>query len=142
MSLTPKQTRVTTVPCLRYRNAPAAIEWLGRAFGFQPHLVVNGPNDTIAHAQLTLGNGMIMLGSHRVTEFGELAKQPDEVGGANTQSAYLVVADADAVYAAAKGAGAKIVREIRDEDYGGRGFGCLDPEGFLWYVGTYDPWEG
>ena len=48
----------------------------------------------------------------------------------------------DAVYAAAKGAGAKIVREIRDEDYGGRGFGCLDPEGFLWYIGTYDPWEG
>jgi len=67
-------------------------------------------------------------------------KQPDEIGGAETQSAYVVVSDADAVYARAKGAGAEIVLVIKDEDYGGRGFSCRDLEGHLWNFGTYDPW--
>jgi uncharacterized glyoxalase superfamily protein PhnB len=142
MPPTPKRTTTTLISCLRYRDAPAAIDWLGRAFGFHPHLVVPGPEGTIAHARLTFGNGMIMLGSHRQTEFGDLTKQPDEVGGGNTQSVYVVAADADAVYASARAAGARIVREIRDEDYGGRGFGCVDPEGHLWYIGSYDPWAG
>ena len=67
-------------------------------------------------------------------------RQPDEIGMKETQSPYLVVADADAVYRSAKAAGFAIVRDIRDEDYGGRGFTCRDPEGHLWSVGTYDPW--
>lgn len=66
--------------------------------------------------------------------------QPDQVGGAETQSAYVVVSDADAVLARAKAAGATIVMDIKDEDYGGRGFGFHDLEGHLWSVGTYDPW--
>jgi uncharacterized glyoxalase superfamily protein PhnB len=49
--------------CLRYRDAQAAIEWLCRAFGFEKHLVVPGEGGTIAHAELSFGNGMIMLGS-------------------------------------------------------------------------------
>ena len=53
----------TVIPTMRYRDAPAAIEWLCKAFGFEKHLVVPGPGGTIAHAQLTCGNGMIMLGS-------------------------------------------------------------------------------
>jgi len=75
------------------------------------------------------------------TEFGLLLKQPDEIGGAETQTAYVVVPDADKVYTAAKAAGAKIAMEIRDEDYGGRGFSCYDLEGHLWSFGTYDPWK-
>ena len=68
-------------------------------------------------------------------------KQPDEIGGAETQSAYVIVSDADLVYARAKAANAEIVRDIRNEDYGGRGFSCRDLEGHLWSIGTYDPWE-
>ena len=102
------------------------------------------PNDdgTIAHAQLSFGNGMIMLGSvlNDETEFDLLVKQPDEIGGGSTQSAYVVVTDADAVYASAKAGGARIAMQIRDEDYGGRGFSCHDLEGHLWSFGTYDPW--
>ena len=60
------------IPAMRYRDAPAAIDWLCRAFGFEQHLVVPGPDGTIAHAQLTFGNGMIMLGSARDDEFGRL----------------------------------------------------------------------
>ncbi len=137
----PANTRTTIIPCLRYRDAPAAIEWLCKTFGFEKHLVVPNEDGTIAHAQLRFGGGMIMLGSVVESEFGRLMKQPDEIGGAETQSAYVVVPDVDIVYAAAKKAGAEIVIGIRDEDYGGRGFSCRDPEGHLWNIGSYDPWE-
>ena len=51
-----------------------------------------------------------------------------------------IVTDADAIYSQAKAAGAEILLDTKDEDYGGRGFTCRDPEGHLWSVGTYDPW--
>jgi uncharacterized glyoxalase superfamily protein PhnB len=134
-------SRGGVIPAMRYRDAPAAIEWLCRVIGFEKHLVVPGPNNAIAHAQLALGGGMLMLGSvDNGSEFGARIRQPDEIGGYETQSAYVVVADADAVHARAKAEGWKIVAAIKDEDYGGRGFGCLDPEGRLWYIGTFDPW--
>jgi uncharacterized glyoxalase superfamily protein PhnB len=140
MSTLAKNTRATVIPCLRYRNAPAAIEWLCQALGFEKHVVVPGDGETIAHAQLSFGNGMIMLGSVKDSEFDQLMKQPDEIGGVETETAYVVVSDADALYARAKAAGAKIVLDIKDEDYGGRGFSCRDLEGHLWNFGTYDPW--
>lgn len=131
------------IPTLRYQDAPAAIDWLCEAFGFERHLVVPGETQgTISHAQLTCGNGMIMLGSAgQQTEFDRLQRTPAEVGGIGTQSPYVVVPDADAVYERAKAAGAAIVYDIRDMDYGGRGFSCTDPEGHLWNFGTYDPWQ-
>jgi uncharacterized glyoxalase superfamily protein PhnB len=137
-----KNTRATIVPCLRYRDAAAAIDWLCKAFGFEKQAVYPNPDGTIAHAQLTFGNGMIMIGSvySGPSEWGSLIRQPDEIDLAETQSPYLIVADADLLYASAKAAGAQIVSEIRSEDYGGRGFSCRDPEGHLWNFGTYDPW--
>jgi uncharacterized glyoxalase superfamily protein PhnB len=142
MSTPAKTTRATVIPCLRYRDAPAAIAWLCSAFGFEQQAVYADDQGGIAHAQLTFGNGMVMLGSvsRQGSEWGRQIRQPDEIGGAETQGAYLVVADADAVYARAKAAGATILDDIKDEDYGGRGFTCRDPEGHLWSFGTYDPW--
>ena len=131
----------TAIPCLRYRKCPAAIDWLCTVFGFERQLVVPGGEGQVAHAQLRLGGGMIMLGSLVKNEFGRLLKHPDEIGGAETQTTYLVVTDADAVYARAKKSGAKIAIEIKDEAYGGRGFTCHDLEGHIWSVGTYDPWS-
>jgi len=142
MSANAKNTRATVIPCLRYRDAPAAIEWLCTAFGFEKNAIYPNEDGSIAHAQLSFGNGMIMLGSvQNDSAWGQLIKQPDEIGGAETQSAYVIVADADVVYAQAKAAGASIVIEIKDEDYGGRGFTCRDLEGHLWNFGTYDPWQ-
>lgn len=136
-----KNTRATVIPCLRYREAPAAIDWLCEVFGFERHLVVPNDSGGIAHAQLSFGNGMVMLASaDQESEYGELVHLPDQVGGVETQSPYLIVQDADAVYERAKAAGAQIIIEIKDEDYGGRGFTCRDLEGRLWNVGTYDPW--
>jgi uncharacterized glyoxalase superfamily protein PhnB len=142
MSTLAKNTKATVIPCLRYRDAPAAIEWLCSTFGFEKGVVVPNEDGTIAHAQLAFGNGMIMLGSvHKTpTAFSVLMKQPSEIGLAETQSPYLVAADADVIYERAKAAGAEIVIEIKDEDYGGRGFTCRDLEGHLWTIGTYDPW--
>jgi uncharacterized glyoxalase superfamily protein PhnB len=65
---------------------------------------------------------------------------PDEIGLRETKGIYLVVPDADAAYAQAKAAGATIVLDIRDMDYGGRAFTCRDLEGHLWNIGSYDPW--
>ena len=92
----------TVIPGMRYRNAPAAIDWLCNVFGFEKQLVVPMPDGGIAHAQLRLGGGMIMLGSIYENEFGRLIKQPDEIGGKETQSAYILVADADEVYGVPK----------------------------------------
>ncbi|WP_044871597.1 VOC family protein [Pseudomonas sp. LFM046] len=130
----------TAIPCLRYRDAPAAITWLCNTFGFVEHLVVAEKDGVIAHAQLSLDGGMIMLGSVRNNAYGELLRQPDESGGLGSQGIYLVVANVDAVHARALAAGATIVLPLKDEDYGGRGFTCRDPEGHLWSIGSYDPW--
>ncbi|WP_394777462.1 VOC family protein [Undibacterium sp.] len=142
MSDIAKSTRSSIVPCLRYRDAPAAIEWLCASFGLTRHLVIPGDDGGILHAQLSFGNGMVMLGSvsRADNEYSKMLKHPDEIGGAQTQTVYAVVNDADVIYERAKKAGAKIAIDIKDEDYGGRGFTCYDIEGHLWSFGTYDPW--
>ena len=129
------------IPTMRYKDAQAAIEWLCNAFGFEKHMVVEGPNGTVVHAQLTYGGGMIMLGSARDDEFGSLMKTPREAG-ANTQSSYVVVDEIDAHYGQAVAAGAEIVMPLVNEDYGGQGYSVLDLEGNLWNFGSYNPWAG
>jgi uncharacterized glyoxalase superfamily protein PhnB len=124
-----------------YRNAPEAIEWLCRVFGLEKRAVYPGPNDTIAHAELTLGGGMIMLGSVSNSSHARFMKQPAEVGGASTVGVNLTVSDADEVYQRLKAARGEILFDIEDKPYGGRGFTCRDLEGHMWHVGTYDPWQ-
>jgi uncharacterized glyoxalase superfamily protein PhnB len=123
-------------PTLRYQDAPAAIDWLIRAFGFEKHLVVPNPDGTIAHAQLKMGADFIMLGSSR--EDLLRMKSPRELGGV-TQSIYIYVPDVDAHYQRARAAGAEIVIELKDMDYGSREYSARDPEGHLWHFGTYLP---
>ena len=134
------KTGSTIVPGHRYRNAPAAIDWLSKVFGFERHAVYEGENGSIGHAELTLGNGMIMLGSGRDDEFGSGFKSPEDLGGVETRSCYIVVPDADAAYARAVAAGAKVIRPLQDTPYGSREFAVKDPEGHSWSAGTYDPW--
>jgi uncharacterized glyoxalase superfamily protein PhnB len=124
-------TKPNIFPVFRYQDAPAAISWLTKALGFAKLMEVPGPDGTIAHAELQLGPGIIMLGSVR-----HESKNP---WATVKQSAYLCVDDADAHYARAKAAGAQIVRELQDTEYGSREYGLRDPEGFLWGVGTFCP---
>jgi uncharacterized glyoxalase superfamily protein PhnB len=119
-------------PALRYRDAHAAIEWLEHAFGFERHAVYDGPDGTVAHAELRLGEGMIMLGSEGDT--------PGRLGHHAGQSwVYVVVEDADAHIEQARAAGAEIVVEMGDQAHGSRDYSARDPEGNLWTFGTYRP---
>jgi len=137
-----KNCSSTVIPGLRYRNATAMIEWLCEAFGFEKKAVYNGPSGVVMHAELIFGNGMIMLGSvDNGSPSSSTIKQPDEIGGVETQSPYVVTADCDALYAQAKAAGAKILTDLEEKDYGGKAFSCSDPEGHIWHFGGYDPWE-
>jgi uncharacterized glyoxalase superfamily protein PhnB len=139
-NITPSAAKL--VPALRYRDLAAAVEWLCIAFGFEKHRVIAGEDGVLAVAQLSVGANMIMLLPVGGSELDQLMKQPDEVGGAETQSCYLAVEDIDVHYAKAKAAGAQFVLDLKAYDNGGRGFSCRDPEGHIWNFGTYDPWEG
>ena len=126
------------IPGMTYRDAPVAIDWLCDVLGFERRLVVPGENGTIAHAQLTLGNGMVMLGS--AFDDPNAVVVPSTPGGTLTQANLVVVGDIEAHYERVKAAGANIVMEIEEQFYGGSLFAVRDPEGHLWHVGSYDPW--
>lgn len=141
MSVTP-----AIIPCLWYRDAPAAIDFLCTAFGFQRHAVHADDRNAslVHHAQLVRDGQMIMLGSYGAESDSEFkrkvrARHPDEADG-NTQSVYIVLDDVDGHAAQARAAGARIVMEPCDQDYGGRNYTALDPEGYAWSFGSYDPW--
>ena len=129
------------IPTLRVQDAPAAIDWLCDVLGFHRHAVYTGSDNTIAHAELTLGGGMIMLGSaSSANPFGRNIVQPDGIDNRVTSPMYVVVPDCGPVYERAKAAGAEFLAEMRTMDYGGQAFTVRGPEGFIWSLGEYDPW--
>ncbi|RJG54363.1 glyoxalase [Sphingobium terrigena] len=132
------------IPCLRYADAPAAIDFLCDAFGFVRHAIYADDADPtiIHHAQLVLGAGMIMLGSVQDMAAESLYtwSTARDLGGI-TGCVYVVVPDVDAHCLHARNEGAVVVDEPRDNDgYPGRGYSALDPEGNVWSFGSYDPW--
>ena len=130
--------QISVVPALQYKDAKAAIEFLCKAFGFEKNAVYEEADGSVAHAQLTHGNGMVMLGSVKDSEYSKLLVRPGDAGGV-TMSTYVIVEDADKHFARAKAAGAQITREPVTQDYGGRDYTCKDLEGHVWTFGTYDP---
>ena len=115
---------------MRYRDAPAAIDFLERAFGFQRVVVHPNEDGTIAHAELSWGPSILMLGTDRDDEHGRRAGQG---------WIYVAVEDTDAHCKRAQEAGAEIVTEVHDTDYGSRDYAARDPEGNVWHFGTYRP---
>jgi len=129
------------IPSLRYKDAPAAIAWLEQTFGFERHAVYDGPDGTVAHAELRFGNGMVMLGSaSNEGPLRHLYVTPAEIDGRVTSPLYLIVKDCTSVYAQAVAAKADIIVEMKTMEYGGKAFTVRDPEGYLWTVGEYSPW--
>jgi uncharacterized glyoxalase superfamily protein PhnB len=131
------------IPNLRYADAPAAIDFLCAAFGFERRCVFLDEHDrnVVQHAELTWCDRMVMLYSVNDTEFSRAAsmKTAAEAGGP-TVGLYLIVEDVDAHAERARAAGAKIILGPDDKDYGGRGYTARDPEGNVWSFGRYDPW--
>ena len=135
MNDTATTTTQRTFAALAYRDAEAAIEWLGRAFGFRQKFAAPAEDGKIVHAELEANGNVVMLGS---TGVGLDIRSPRDLGGA-THCMYLVIDEPDEHYRRAREAGAEIVRELHDTDYGSREYVCRDPEGNLWSFGTYDP---
>ena len=125
-------------PALRYKNAGKMIDWLCAAFGFEVRSRY-GDGYIVHHAELVFGSSMIMLGTTRSDDYGKMVGEPGSGGG---KSIYVAVGDADAAHARAKKAGATIIQELTDRDYGSREFICRDPEGNVWSFGTYWPKAG
>jgi uncharacterized glyoxalase superfamily protein PhnB len=138
MQGTRTQTRQTIYPAVRYNDAKAAIAWLTSVLGFEERQVYANDDGTIAHAELSLNGNLIMLGSAKGDSFG---KSPSDLGGV-TATVYIALDSADEVdarFVRVKKAGAKIVRELCDMDYGSREFTIADAEGHIWSFGTYQP---
>ena len=128
------------IPTIRYADAPAAIDFLTRAFGFEATLVVQ-EGDVVYHAQLVLGSGMVMLGSGTDDQegFGSFVttQGPEVKAGA---SVYVVVDDVEGHAARAEAEGAEILMPPEAQEYGGSVYTCRDPQGGVWSFGSYDPW--
>ncbi len=127
------------IPAFRYKDAHKAIEWLCDVLGFEKHVVFES-DDIVHHAELTFGNGMIMIGTSRKGPFDELTCIPSEIDNYNTQSAYIFVNDLDDHYKKVKNKGAEIVLPLKKEPHGS-GYTCRDPEGYLWSFGDMNPWN-
>ncbi|HEV2747138.1 MAG TPA: VOC family protein [Allosphingosinicella sp.] len=134
--------RAAIIPCLAYRDAHAAIDFLCDAFGFARHAVYESDDKSrVEHAQLTLQGNMVMLSSaSRRGENDRLGLVPPaEVGGKVTSCLYVVLEEVDAHHARAAAAGAEIINPPTDQDYGGRSYEARDLEGNVWSFGNYDP---
>jgi uncharacterized glyoxalase superfamily protein PhnB len=121
-------------PVLTYRDARAAITFLRDAFGFEERAAYAHDDDpsVVVHAEMRWPRGGgIMFGT---------AGKDDSAFGQRTpgnDSVYVVCDDPDALFERATAGGAEVVRGLKDEDYGSRGFSVRDPEGNLWSFGTY-----
>ncbi|MBT1062775.1 VOC family protein [Bowmanella sp. Y26] len=122
-------------PCLIYADAQSAINWLCEAFGFTCRFVVLGGSGEVIHCELSLGSTVIMLSSPK-QEFNWIS--PQTAGGLPMMLS-LYVADPDNHFQQAVAAGAEVVRELQDEEYGARGYMVKDPQGHMWYFGNYRP---
>ena len=131
MPKNPPEDTPRVTPYLYYQDVAAALRFLADAFGFREKLRMPGPDGKIAHAEMTLGDGLVMMGCP-----GAEYQNPKRLGQ-TTQSLYVYVDDVDAHFARAKKAGAKIIDEPEDQFYGDRRYGAEDPEGHHWFFATH-----
>ena len=131
MAVSSPENSPNIFPVFRYQDTPAAMRWLNKAFGFKTLMEIPGPNGGIAHAEMRLGPGVVMLASVR--------DQPANPWASVKHGTYVYVEDVDAHYAQAKAAQARIVRPIEDTPHGSREYSVLDLEGFLWAFGNFRP---
>jgi uncharacterized glyoxalase superfamily protein PhnB len=130
-------------PDLIYDDAHAAIQWLAEVFGFEPGELIEGPAGTIAHAEMHQRVGTIMPRSRvRQGEFGmspaDFGSSPRSLGGI-TQTVYVAVDNPDAHHERARTAGATILMEPTDTEFGARMYVARDLEGHVWSFGNYWP---
>lgn len=136
MSVTPR-IRASIFPSLTYADAPAAIEWLCAAFGFRRRLVVPNAEGGVRHSELSLEDGVILVSSSRPEEGCVSPRQLPAVAHALC----VFVADPDLHHDRARAAGATILQDPHDTDFGARIYLVEDLEGHRWCFGNYRPGE-
>jgi PhnB protein len=120
-------------PYLTVSNGAAAIEFYKKVFGAEELMRMAEPDGRVGHAELKIGNGIIMV-SDEYPEIGVLS--PKTVGGSPV-AIHLYVEDVDAVFERALAAGASVLRPIEDQFYGDRAGKFADPFGHLWFCATH-----
>jgi len=123
----------SVTPYLTISGAAQAIEFYKKAFGATELMRMPAPRGKIGHAELKIGNSVIMLADES-PEAGN--RSPQSLGGTPV-SILIYVEDVDAVFKRAVAAGAKVVREVADQFYGDRSGGITDPFGHGWYIHTH-----
>ena len=124
-------TRATLIPSIVYRDRPAAIAWLQRAFGFETTMLLETQEGEIAHCEMRLGEGSIMVAS----EWSDDHRSPASLDGKNTQALHIhIEEDVDAHCERARQAGAEVFAPPETQFYGDRSYRCRDPEGHIWTV--------
>lgn len=128
------------IPNISYKDPENALEFLKNALGFSEHSIYRDNQNKILHGELVLGKAMIMISpANNETVFGKFTRTPNELQGYNIQTPYIIIEEIDAHYQQTKNAKAEIILPLKDEDYGGRGYSCKDPEGNIWNFGSYNP---
>jgi PhnB protein len=131
MVANPPENTPRITPYLLYEDVEAALDWLARAFGFRERLRIPGPGGKVAHAEMTLGDGLVMMG-HPGPDY----RNPKRLGQV-TVSVHVYVDDVDAHHEQARRVGARILEEPADQFYGDRRYGAEDPEGHTWYFAQH-----
>lgn len=121
-------------PYFGYQDAAAAIDFLVEAFGFETGARYDGDDGKVMHAELRCGDGVMMIGSWADEEGGSISPPGHGV--------YVVVEDVDAHFKQATKAGAEVVWEPHDTEFGTRRYRVRDREGYEWSFGSYRPGEG
>jgi uncharacterized glyoxalase superfamily protein PhnB len=131
------------IPATRYRDIDRALAFLTGTLGLHEHAVIRDSADRIIHAQLVTDSGMVMVEPlGQGGEFDALMTHPDQTGGRETVTVYLVVPDVASRYARAVAGSADILIALHAEPYGGLSFTLRDFEGHVWTLGSYDPRKG
>jgi uncharacterized glyoxalase superfamily protein PhnB len=143
-ALDDSQHRPSVSSALCYKDPKAALKWLEEAFGFEPSMVILGPNDELMHSEMRFGDGIVMVGS----EWSPMHKSPKSIDGHNTQTVHVQLNESvDAHCERARKAGAVIQMEPTTQFYGDRAYRAVDPEGHIWSFAqtvkrmTSDEWD-
>lgn len=126
MPKNPPENMPRITPYLFYNDVGSALEWLSRTFGFKERMRLPGPDGSIAHAEMELADGVIMMGNP-----GPDYQNPKRLGHV-TQLIYVYVDDVDAHFEQARREGASILEKPEDQFYGDRRYGVEDLEGHHW----------
>jgi len=120
-------------PYLAVDDAAKAIDWYKQAFGATERFRMNGPGGTIGHAELQIGDSVVMLSD----PFPQASTKPPKELGGTSSSVMLYVEDVDGTVKQAVDAGATVTMEVSDQFWGDRFGSVTDPFGHSWGIATH-----